>query len=469
MKIFPHTRTRNVQFGFKGMGPNASSELVDPAYASDACNFVFEDGCLTGNIGIDPASFLTSEKAIPDAPEKIEGLYYYKHSTKEGARDDRLIMKAASKEVYSLKLLEESEWQKVPNLKLTGKDVQAINYNFNDNDMILFCSYDTPLFILDDMTPLYSASAPHFSCFEIHSERLFGGVNGARPKLWFSDDYDPFNWKVSAEEAGYIAFDDNFGDILKVMSFLGYLYIFREYGIFRLTAFGKQSEFSLKRVYADTERIFKNSIAFTGGRIIFIAGGKLYDFDGYNVRRIATNLPEIDETDDMSATYQGGIYWLSCRFKGSEGMRIVRYEPAKDAFSYITGVEAADLLTVKTGGMERVYLAFKDADNAVKLGIMSESGMIMGKPSKKEYKYEPSTLGTANQKTVRRVSVVAYEPLTLTVIADDREFSFDVKASEFVQRFFVDAKGRKIGLALASDKTKAYVAPITMEIEVHAD
>ncbi len=471
MRLYPHTRTRFVQFGFKGIGPNTSAENIDPAYGTYAQNFVFENGCLTGNIGIDEARDLANDALIPDAPLPVDGLYYYKFSTKEGERDDRLIMKAINGEVYSLSLFAEgSEWKKVPNLKLLGKNVQAVNYNFDGRDLLMLCSEDDPLFMIDDMTPLYSSSAPRFACFETHSERLFGGVNGARPKLWFSDDYDPFNWKVSAEEAGYITFDDNFGDILKVMSFLGYLYIFREYGIFRLTAYGKQSEFTLKRVFVDTDRIYKNSIAFSGGKIIFMAGGKLYDFDGYTVRRIAKELPQINNSEDMSAAYLEGLYMLTFHMGDSRRpMRVLRYEPSTDLFSYVTGAEASYLLAVKAGGKERMYLGFRDESNACRIGMFSTSGKILGTPTSKTYQYDESTLGTFRQKTVERVSVASEEPMTLTVVVDTKEYSFDVRASVFVQRFNVGAKGRKIGLILRSDKAVAYVAPITMEIEVHGN
>lgn len=468
MKLYPHTRTRYVQFGFKGIGPDTFSELIDPAYATNAQNVIFEDGCLTGNIGIDAATVIDGDAAIPDSPSSLDGLFFYKYTTKEGARDDRLVVKGKNGNVYVMKLFGGGEWQKVPNLSLAGKDVQAVGYNFNGRDMLMLCSKDDPLFFIDDMTPLYCGSAPSFSCFEVHSERLFGGVNGAKTRLWFSDDYDPFNWKVSEEEAGYITFDDGLGDIIGLKSFLGYLYIFREYGIFRLTAFGKQSEFSMKRVYADTDRISKNSIAICGGRIIFMAGGRMYDFDGYTVRHIAENLPEMPDGDDMSATFLGGCYLLACKSNTSvDPRRIVRYEVGTGQFSYISGLETAYLLAVKTGGVERVYVGFTGDYLGRSLGMISKSGMLMGMPSQKIYAYAQSTLGTAKQKTVKSVTVVADEPMTLTVVADGKNYSYELRASVFVQRLIVGAKGRRIGLILRSERAKAAIMPITMEIEVH--
>lgn len=52
---------------------------------------------------------------------------------------------------------------------------------------------------------------------------------------------------MSPDEAGFINFSDECGDVIKVVSFSNYLYVFREYGIFRLTAYGDQNDFCLKR------------------------------------------------------------------------------------------------------------------------------------------------------------------------------------------------------------------------------
>ncbi len=472
MRYVPSTRKRYVQFGFKGLTETPSSELTDPAYATQAQNFAFEDGCLTGGIGIDPALARNAQKSqLPDAPLPIRDIFFYKFTAKSGERDDRIVARLEDNTVWFVKLFAQNpQWTRVKSFSMIGKEVHAVNYNADGKDQLLFCSVEEPLFMLDDETPLFFDQAPQFSCFTMHSERLFGGVNGARIRLWFSDDFNPFNWQVSAEEAGYITFDDEYGDILQVMSFLGYLYIFREYGVFRLTAFGKQSEFVLKRVFVDTGRIVKNSIAFCGGKIMFMAGKNLYDFDGYSIRRVAKNLPEAKDVEGVKAACLDGYYYLSERlWDGEDQYAVIRYEFETEKISVMRGAHVRDLLTVRTGGSEDVFVALFDDATSKTLGAMSKSGRVMGAATHKFYEYAPSSLGTAKFKTLSCLDVVTDGDISLTVTADDMTHTFDVKGSQFQQRISVGAKGRRIGLTIRSDEACVCVPPVTAELEIHAN
>lgn len=471
MRMYPSSRTRIVKFGFKGIDGKTPPELLDPAYATKCENCAFENGCLTSAIGIDPAkTCVDNGPELPDAPLPISNLFFYKFTKPDGERDDRLVARLSDNSIWYVRLLApEQEWHKVEDIEIIGDMVQAVNYNYNGSDRLLFCSKDSPLFILDDVSPLYCREAPSFSCFDVHGERLFGGVNGARIRLWFSDDFDPFNWRVSADEAGYITFDDSYGDILRVVSFLGYLYIFREYAVFRLTAFGKQSEFALRRVYVDTERIAADSIVCCGGSIIFAAGGKLFDFDGYNIRRLAKNLPKEENYVKTCAAYLDGYYWLSFVYPSGKGAsKLYRYELSTDNFSMLTGMSVINLLTVKTGGKEKVLASFSDSYLNKRTGEACKSGKVMTYTPGKTYVYEGSTLGTHKQKTVKCVNIIATSDIRLRVFVDDRIYSYELKASDYPQRLKVEAKGSKIGLTLYSMEQTFTLPPITMEIETGA-
>lgn len=141
---------------------------------------------------------------------------------------------------------EASKWTQLVDFYLTG-DVEGVSYNYKSNDVLLMSSSDDGLFIVNDSTVTYCTNAPKFTSIAVHNERVFGTVNGVSNQVWFSDDFDPANWKVSQTEAGYISFADDLGKAIKVVSFLNYLYVFRDYGIFRLTAYGDQNDFIMKR------------------------------------------------------------------------------------------------------------------------------------------------------------------------------------------------------------------------------
>ena len=102
--------------------------------------------------------------------------------------------------------------------------------------------------------PYEVLDAPKISSMALHYERLFATVDGEKNSVWFSDDLDPTNWSMSLDEAGFIELIDERGALLKVVSFLDYIYIFREYGISRLTAYGDQTSFSVSNLFVSSRQ-----------------------------------------------------------------------------------------------------------------------------------------------------------------------------------------------------------------------
>ena len=111
----------------------------------------------------------------------------------------------------------------------------------------------------------------------VHGERLFLTDSSNHNSLWFSDDFDPTNWNVSLSEAGFIDMIGEKGRLLKVISFGGYIYVFRSYGITRVTAYGNQKSFSVADLFVSSGKIRGESITVCGDCVLFFAS------DGYTV------------------------------------------------------------------------------------------------------------------------------------------------------------------------------------------
>ncbi len=469
MAYMPKVIRRRFKVGFKGMLPPKTPVSENMRYASSCVNFIFENGCLQGYFGLDVAKKYDSAKsAIQTAPSGIKDLFLYKYADKDNVCDDRLVARLSDGTVWFTPLLKSGGWQKVEGLGISG-DVHAVNYNFKGADRLLFCSPSEPLYMLEGDTPLYCKDAPHFSCFAIHGERLFGGVNGARPKPWFSADFDPFNWKVSESEAGFISFDDAYGDIVDVVSFLGHLYVFRKYAVFRLTAFGKQSEFSLKRLFLDASGIAANSICVCGDVIMFMAGTKMYAFDGYDVKQVAKNLPAIYSSAFATGAYSDGIYYLGVKIANRASVTgndaILRYNVHTDTVSIYNTNRPQCLLTVKTSGYEQVFAAVNDPEHLGKVAVISDSGNAFGTATTKIFDTGLSTLGTTRQKVVRRISIYTLVPLTLIVKLDYSQMSFNILGQDSMQNIYVDKAGALVGVRITNSSGKANIPPLEMEVD----
>lgn len=63
---------------------------------------------------------------------------------------------------------------------------------------------------------------------------------------------------------------DERGALNRVISYLNYVYVFRDYGISRITAFGAQTDFSVSNLFVSSGKIYPRSVALCGDSVIFL-------------------------------------------------------------------------------------------------------------------------------------------------------------------------------------------------------
>ena len=462
-----------IRVGFKGLVNTTDEGVLDMAYTDMAYNFAFENGVLTGGIGIDQAEGYYTEPSVtrhayPEmaAGKKIKDVFLYRKVSSTGVHDDRLVAQLTDGKFYYTSVFQTDTWHLLEGLT-TMADVSAVNYNFKGRDMLLFTSGKNLLLIIDDTTPYALTDTPKFTSLAVHNERIYASVNGTNNQVWFSDDFDPTNWNVSADEGGYINFSDECGEVLKVVSFLNYLYIFREYGIFRLTAYGDQNEFLLKKVFTDTGRIVKNSIEVCGDKIIFYAEDGLFAFDGYEVTRIAKEMMPTNRRSRMSGAYLDGYYYLACCIWEDSAVNnaVVRYSLLDKSISVLYGYGVKRLKSIRVHNGSQVLCIFENGENIGKLGMVSKSGKVMGAATQKRYISPYSTLSSSSLKTVRSVSLVTSTPLTLTVKLDGKRYEYRVRGSEYMQTIPVEKCGCRVGFELVCESADAYVTPLGVSVD----
>ncbi len=471
-----HTTKRRLKIGFEGIVNTTNEELLDYAYTRHAYNLAFEKGRLTSSLGIDKAQGFYTDKTRHDystfaSSKQLKNIFYYRFFN-AGAADDRLIVHLKDNTFWQTKVLAQAGWSQIQGLSLSG-DVEAVNYRFNGEDILLLASEDASLYYLKNTTATEIPDAPHFASIEVYNERVFGCLNGSKTRLWFSDDFDPTNWDVNSQDAGFIEFADDCGNLLKVVSFLGHLYIFRDYGIFRLTGYGDQSTFAVKKVYCETGRIYKRTIVHCGDKIIFLADEGLFAFDGYDVVRIAKEFPAIKNHDTAVGAYLDKRYYLSCSadidasyvISGAVNNVILTYDLFEKSINMMAGFDVGAFCVVKTAYGSCLHCSFNTV-NKNKLGQLSTSGKIFTSYLIKKYKSPYSNLGTNAYKTIRYLVVKTGYPITLNVRLDGKTYPYTVAASASPQKIIVEKCGVEFGIEISSNQQNFSVSPITAVIDV---
>lgn len=177
------------------------------------------------------------------------------------------------------------------------------------------------MYVWDGVNAPYRVeNAPDITSMALHYERLFVTVDGEKNAVWFSDDLDPTNWDASLAGGGFIQLIDERGSLNRVISYGGYVYVFRDYGISRITAFGAQTEFSVSNLFVSSGRIYPGSVALCGDTVLFLAEDGLYAFDGVSTVKMLKNLDGLFKNGERSCSYYAdGKYYLAFAREETDG------------------------------------------------------------------------------------------------------------------------------------------------------
>lgn len=467
-----HVRKKSVQVGFEGIVTSIDESILNHEYAKQCTGFVIDDGMLKSELGIDSAKgyykgINDNRHLYPDMTKNavIKKVFLYRR-TVDGEYDDRLVAHMQDGYFWQTKIFEDDVWHMVDNIRMFG-DVGFVNYNFNGDDVLLLCSKEDGLFSINGDVGSYYSTAPKLTSITVHNERVWGGANDNSGEVWFSDDFNPANWNVSSQEAGFIYFADGMGEVLKVVSFLNYVYVFREYGIIRITAYGNQSEFLLKTMFTDTGYIYKDTIALADDKIIFYAEGGIFIFDGYNATRVCKELPKVFNRNLLCGAYLDNKYYLACRLnnEGAFNNSICVYDIEKKSLAILDDVYIKSINTIKIHKGADVLCTFAFS-NLNKIGMMSTSGKVLDIATNKKYISPINNLSITDEKIVRKIHIKTKYPIRLIVILDGNKTCYELQGKNEVQTINVDKRGFEFGMEIESENEQVIVSPIRVDMDI---
>lgn len=282
----------------------------------------------------------------------------------------------------------------------------AINYRLNSTDVLLLSCEGRKLLTWNGRKIEEYKNSPSISSMALHYERLFVTSPDERTKVFFSKNLDPTQWEIGVDGGGFIELLDERGFLNKVVSFGNYVYIFRDHGISRVTAYGDQTEFSVVNMFVTGGRIFPSSITVCGNCIMFLASDGLYRFDGYECTRVLSDIsPRIKPDDDCACAYFDGKYYLACKMEFSDVRKIgcettagyrtnavIVYDLCSGGYSISRGLNIRYMAACSYNGEDFLMCSENSRGGVIALGAMRfesdliaywESGLIdMGMPDK---------------------------------------------------------------------------------------
>ncbi len=475
-------RTVNLN-AFAGINAETAENLLPLNYSPLSYNFTFKKGALQSEMGIGEATVtsLTSSNSrhalaqLPDGKSPKTLHVYRKYDFTNQIRADKLIVRTSDNNYYETKLFQTDTFHAVTNLTAVGKDC-SVCYRYNGSDLFILCSENGSLYTYDGTTTTEIAAAPKMTSMCVHAERVFATVSGEQNKVWFSDDFNPANWVVSGTGAGYISFDDEGGKVIKVVQFLNYVYVFRDFGIERITAYGDQTDFSVTKLYMSSARIYPDTIVSMGDAMVFIADDGLHICDGYNVRAAAESLNgflPIDKQKVVAAGLNGKYYFAADLNFGADNINtvldesdvthindsLVEFDLSNGSFSILRGADILGLTAVKVHTEASLYMTFHGA-NGGKIGRFTPNGKYFTDALPKYWTTGYTDLGyPSRRKTVREISLISSCDITLGVELDGECLEYEVKGGSLPARVIVNRCGSRLRVYIKT--TVANITAIT--------
>lgn len=464
------------RFTLKFNGMRSGDENEDIAFSKMSMGVTHLNGTLKSSIGLGRGQRQISNTSVPtDMPalasligpeEKIKDLFLYRRTLDNGTYDDRLIAHTTYNLLYSLPLYGTGSWQCVTNVTTNGKGC-AVSFNSNGTDVALISGNTNYLIMLNDMTASFNTSAPRFNSMAFHHERVFATTRNDRNRVWFSEDFNPLNWTVSSDAAGYIEFQDEYGTLLEVVSLGDYLFVFKENAIMRITAYADQSEFTVSKIAVGIDRIIGGSVVQSGDCIYFLTISGFYSFDGYTVTRLNRYMPKIADDSSLTAAALGDKYYYATRLEinGESGSgnnnAVVVYDLRQKTFSILGGVNILKLLAVNLHHLNKVYAVTSGDD---RVGEIIEKGENYGLKTAKLWESIETNFGTNDKKVLRRIRIYTVYDIVFSVNADGITTTYKIYGADKWQNIRIERSGYVMSFSITGNDID--VKPIELEFDL---
>ena len=485
LKKHRKTAEKNITFSIFGNGviSNQDDLVSKPNECKECYNLVVSDGALKTGLGI-------KDYEVPEN-EQMENMHIFDFSEVNiteirGIDLFRYKNILLDKLYYNLNIIDQNDkiWICLPidsldgiptaktDMVLTGL-LATYPYRVTDFDCILYFLPDGMVTASTYNVIKYDNVPPIISCV-VHYDKFFGITNTNRNELVYQSNLNITQW--SNEDNSYIEFLDERGVFTKLVTFNDYVYLFREFGITRISEYSNQDEFSFTHLYTSSSRIFENSICVCGDKIFFMARDGLYSFNGSSVTKICENYDkyfrEFDNLNCCSCCLNGKYYLATkCNFddgktigceastSGYKNNVLIEVDTETEDVNILRGIDIKKIIPVDVSVYSKVVAIFNN-DYCNHIGeVTTNEGKIFANNSPKIWKSFTTDLNYQGQdKRVKEVVITSHYPCTIQIISDEESKTYEIDGSEKEQRIPVSVVGKNFQFVFETNQDKCHIS-----------
>ncbi len=344
-------------------------------------------------------------------------------------------------------------WQR--STRLSSYPTFFCNYRYDNEDATVYFSNEGMLYFTGSSEGFYSDVPAVISCV-VHYDNFFGITNTDRNVFIYTSNLNLRSWTES--ESSTIEFLDNRGSFNLLVGFNDYVYLFREYGITRISLYSTRNDFSFTHLYTSTSKIYENSICVCGGKIFFMTRDGLFSFSGSSVSKVAENLDKyfknLDNTN-CSCACLNGKYYLSTKCNFDDGQTVgcessthtnnVLFELDVETFdlNLYRGIDIRKILAIDNPYMSKLCACFNQEGYTQQVGELITNGSTFETPTEKCWmSFETDLEHQSKRKRVKEIVLTTKYAVDVEIISDEESKIFQFSGSEKEQRLPVSIVGK---------------------------
>ncbi len=473
-----------------GVDTETNPELIKYKKACSLFNFVVKNGRLEEGYGLSPiklpASYDSSDCTLSPTfnfSGSYQGIWLYKYfSTSKNEDSYDLILYGDNGYLYWIGIFDNNpNIYRLYEISLTSKPI-ILNYRMYDKDYLLICNETEGMISWDgDTVPKEVSSAPNIRSICKHGTRLFA-LTEDRYSIRYSSELDPTNWLVtsSQESSGIIRLADQLGEMNKIVSFLGGIYVFRDGGITKVKFYEEDNSYEVSQVFFSGSKIYADSIAIGKEKIYFATRDGVYSFDGITSDKIELNLDSLFVS--RSFTFSKGVYhkdkyYIACYLNYLDNNNVaddtgpytcvnnvlICLDTTNDSYDIFRGVDIIDMLPLDVGQITKLLILTRKR-YPYKIMELTTDGLYDG-ATFKQWQSEDFSLGEVNKtKIIKSFTVYTKHDIDVEIKTDCASKYVYVYGKNKPQKINCNLMGGVASIKLRSSDNKADIRSFALEV-----
>ena len=406
------------------------------------------DKKLTSSIGVSVAKFPTHLNTnetqslnIGDGDiESVDGVAYFRQEVPELEQATNTIMVYGNnKKLYLNQMfMYDMNLHWLFNLQFETPPI-SVTYKKDDADAMILASSDKMIVWRAGYSPYEIKDAPIITSMCMNDGVLFCTVKKPAFKIWYATDLDAENVGKMSAVSNYISLEDDLGDARKIITFDESVFVFRDYGITKITLV--KNEIVISQVYQSNTKIFPNTVAVCGGQVLFMTQSGLFSFNGVKVVKTSIDLFNKYQfnQDSMIASSLGDKYYLALKLNFQDKKQVLceSQECVNNAllvvnssdyhYELLRGVDCKFLLPIKNEVFEKMIVVFGSEHNR-QIGEIVTSSVYVEQTLPKFWMSK--NINESNDlKLFTKLSVCCDKNVELKLVTDVGTYSFVAYAS----------------------------------------